>query len=111
MRSGFRPHDRDRTTEIMEGVLLGYWATLEGCWAAHKRGLYGYPVNRWSIKRTPNGMKLDRRSTVVYQGRLANLRPFRECLTPAHEERQEGDARWHRSVGLQSGQWGKCSDA
>ena len=63
MRSGFRPRDRDRTTESMEGVWMGYWATLEGCWAAHKRGLCGYPVNRWSIKRPPNGMKLDRRST------------------------------------------------
>ena len=29
----------------------------------HTRGLYGSPVNRWGIKRTPNGTKLDRRST------------------------------------------------
>ena len=62
MRSGFRPHDRDRTTESMEGVWMGYWATLEGCWAAHKRGFYGSPVNRRSIKRTPNDTKLDMRS-------------------------------------------------
>ena len=27
------------------------------------KGLYGSPVNHWSIKRTPNGTKLDRRST------------------------------------------------
>ena len=27
---------------------------------------------------------------VVYQGRLANLSPFRESLTPAHEKRQKG---------------------
>ena len=27
---------------------------------------------------------------VVYQGRLANLGPFRECLIPAHEKRQKG---------------------
>ena len=26
----------------------------------------------------------------VYQGRLANLGPFRECVTPAHEKRQKG---------------------
>ena len=63
MECGFLPHDRDRTAESMKGVWMGYWATLEGCWAAHKRGLYGSPVNRWSIKRTPNGTKLDRRST------------------------------------------------
>ena len=29
----------------------------------HIRGLYGSPVNRWSIKRTPNDTKLSRRST------------------------------------------------
>ena len=29
---------------------------------------------------------------VVYQGRLANLGPFRECLTPAHEKRQKGSS-------------------
>ena len=63
MECVFRPRDRDRTTESMEGVWMGYWATLEGCWAAKREGLYGYPVNRWSIKRPPNGMKLDRRST------------------------------------------------
>ena len=27
---------------------------------------------------------------VVYQGRLANLGPFQESLTPAHEKRQKG---------------------
>ena len=38
MGSGFRQHDCDRTTESMEGVWMGYWATLEGCWAATKEG-------------------------------------------------------------------------
>ena len=63
MRSGFRPRDRDQTTESMEG--FGWVNGL--IWRAvglhHKRGLRGYPVNRWSIKRPPNGTKLDRRST------------------------------------------------
>ena len=63
MECGFRPRDRDRTAERLEGVWKCYWAILEGCWAAHKKGLCGYPVNRWSIKRPPNGTKLDRRST------------------------------------------------
>ena len=63
MRSGFRPRDGDRTTESMEGSLLGFGPLWKGCWAATQRGLYGYPVNRWSTKRTPNGTKLDRRST------------------------------------------------
>ena len=42
---------------------MGCWATLEGCWAAQKKGVSGYAVNHWSIKRPPNGTKLDRRST------------------------------------------------
>ena len=76
MRSSFRPHDRDTAAEDMGEVWMGYWATLEGCWAAtHTRPLQS-PVNRWSIKRTPNGTKLDRRSTGGVQGRLANLGPF-----------------------------------
>ena len=63
MRSGFRPRDRDRTAERMEGVWMGYWAVWRGVLLQHTKGLCGYPVNRWSIKRPPNGTKLDRRST------------------------------------------------
>ena len=63
MRSGFRPHDRDQTTESMEGVRMGFGPLWRGVGLQHKEGFYGYPVNRWSIKRTPNGTKLDRRST------------------------------------------------
>ena len=48
---------------------------------------------------------------VVYQGHLTNLGPFRERLTPAHENRQEGCAGACGSVGLQNGQLGKGSDA
>ena len=63
MRHGFRPHDRDRTTKSMEGSLLGFGPDWRGVGLQDKRGLYGSPVNRWSIKRPPNGTKLDRRST------------------------------------------------
>ena len=63
MRCGFRPRGRDRTTESMEGSWMGFGPLWKGCWAAHKRGFNGYPVNRWIIKRPPNGTKLDRRST------------------------------------------------
>ena len=104
----FRPHDHDRTTESMEGVWVGYWATLEGCWAAHKRGFYGSPVNHWSINQTPKGTKLDRRSTGGVPRPLGKSWSFRECLTPAHSERQKGDAGGHRSAGLQNGQRGKA---
>ena len=63
MRSGFRPRDRDRTTESMDGSLLGFGPLWRGVGLQDKRGFAGYAVNRWSIKRTPNGTKLDRRST------------------------------------------------
>ena len=60
MKHGFRPHDRDRTTESMEGVWKGFGPVWWGVGLQHKRGFYGYPVNRWSTKRPPNGTKLDR---------------------------------------------------
>ena len=41
-----------------------------------------------------NGLQMARNLTgglpVVYQGRMANHGPFRECLTPAHNKRQKG---------------------
>ena len=62
-----------------------------------------------------NGLQMARNLTgglpVVYQGHLANLGPFRERLTPAHEKIQEGRVGACASVGLQNGQRGKCSDA
>ena len=63
MRCGFRPHDCDRTTYSMEESLLGFGLFIEGVLLEHTEGIYGYPVNRWSTKRPPNGTKLDRRST------------------------------------------------
>ena len=63
MRSSFRPRDRDRTTESMEGSLLGFGPLWKGVGLQREGGLYGYPVNRWSTKQPPNGTKLDRQST------------------------------------------------
>ena len=77
MGSGFRPHDRDRTTESMEGVWMGYWAMVKRGWAA-KRGVSGYAVNRWGIKRNPNAKKMDRGSTTLKQHRTPSFIPFRE---------------------------------
>ena len=93
MRSGFRPHDRDRTTESMEGVWMGYWSTLEGCWAAHKEA---FTVPRLTVG-VSNDLQMARNLTdglpVLYQGHLASLGPFRESLTPTHNERQKGERR------------------
>ena len=63
MRCGFRPRDRDRTTKMMEEVQVGFGPLWKGVALQHTRGLFGPSVNRWSIKRSPNGTKLDRRST------------------------------------------------
>ena len=60
MRCGFRPHDRDRTTYSMEESLVGFGLFREGVLLKHTEGICGYPVNRWSTKRPPNGTKLDR---------------------------------------------------
>ena len=93
MRSGIRPHDRDRTTESMEGSLLGFGPLWKGCWAAHKRG---FTVTRLTVG-VSNDLQMARNLTgglpVLYQGRLANLGPFRESLTPTHNKRQKGERR------------------
>ena len=51
----------------------------------------GYTVTRLTVG-VPNDLQMARNLTggllVLYQGRLANLGPFRERLTPAHEKRQ-----------------------
>ena len=83
MRCGFRPRDRDRKAKRMEGVLLGFGPLWRGVGLQHTQGLYGSSVNRWSIKRTPNGTKLDRRSTGAIPRPLgkprANPRTFNTC--------------------------------
>ena len=111
MRSGFHPHNRDRTTESMEGSLLGFgplWRVLD----CKDKG--GFRATRLTVGIS-NGLQMARNLTgglpVLYQGHLANLGPFRESLTPTHNERQKGNAGGHRSAGLQNGQRGKCSDA
>ena len=54
-----------------------------------EKGDPGYAVNRWGI----NDLQMERNLTgglpVIYQGHSANLGPFRECFSPAHESRSE----------------------
>src|SRR5918994_4702751 len=47
----------------MEQSLVGFGPNLRGVGLKHTRGLFVPSVNRWSIKRSPNDTKLDRRST------------------------------------------------
>ena len=90
MRHGFRPHDRDRTTESMDGVrwVLGQFGRVLGC---KERG--AFTVTRLTVGVSED-LQMARNLTgglpVLYQGRLANLGPFRESLTPTHNKRQKG---------------------
>ena len=77
MDHGFRPHDRDRTEESMEGVWMGFGPLWKGCWAANKRDFADLQM----AQNLTGGLP------VLYQGCLANLGPFRERLTPAHENK------------------------
>ena len=66
---------------------MGFGLVWKGCWAAHKRGLCGYPVSRWSTKRSPNGTKLDRRSTGAIPRPLGKPRAIpRKFNTRTREE-------------------------
>ena len=77
MRSGFRPRDRDRTTESMEGSLLGFGPLLEGVLGCNTKEALA--VTRLTVG-VSNGLQMARNLTgglpVVYQGRLANLGSF-----------------------------------
>ena len=111
MRSGFRSRDRDRTTESMEGSLLGFGPLWKGVGLQRERGFYGYPVKHWSIKRPPNGTKLDRRSTGAIPRPLGKPRTIPRKFNTYTQKEAKGGAGGHRSAGLQNGQRGKCSDA
>ena len=102
MEHGFRPHDCDRTTESMQGVWMGYGPLWRGVGLQDKRGFYGYPVNRWSIKRPPNGTKLDRRSTGGVPRPLAKTRSIPRMFNILSRKEAKGGAGGHRSAGLQT---------
>ena len=87
MRCGFRPHDRDRTAESMEGVRMGFGPVWKAVGLQHTRGLLGPSVNRWSINEVQMARNLTGGLPVVNQGRMTSLGPIRKCLTPTHENR------------------------
>ena len=90
MGSGFRPHDRDRTTKSMEGFGWVIRLSWKGV-GLHTKEAFTVPRLTVGVS---NGLQMARNLTgglpVVYRGHLANHGPFRECLTPAHEKRQKG---------------------
>ena len=93
MRCGIRPHDRDQTTESMEGGLDGFWATLEGVLGCTKEGVSGCAVNRWSMKRPPNGTKLDRRSTGAIPRLLGKPRAIPRKFNTRTQQETKGGRR------------------
>ena len=111
MGCSFRSCGRDPTPEDMEEVWVGYWAVWRGL-GCNTHEAFTVPLLTVGVS---NRLQMTRNLTgglpVVYQGHLANLGPFRECLMPAHEKRQEGCAGGRRSVRLQNGQRGKCLGA
>ena len=68
--------------------LLGRFGGVLGCNTQE-----AFPVTRLTVGAS-NGLQMAWNLTgglpVVYQSRLANLGPFRESLTTAHEKRQKG---------------------
>ena len=90
---------------------MGFGPVWKGVGLQRERG---FTVTRLTVG-VPNELQMARNLIgglpMLYQGCLANLGPFRECLTPAHNRRGKGNAGGHRSAGLQNGQQGKGSDA
>ena len=70
---------------------MGLWAVWRGVLLQHTKGLCGYPVNRWSTKRPPNGTKLDRRSTGSIPRPLGKPRAIpRKFNTHSQQETKRG---------------------
>ena len=111
MRSGFRPRDRDRTTESMEGSWMGFGPLWKGVGLQHTRGLYGPSDNRWSIKQSPNDTKIDRRSTRSKPRPLGKSRSNPKTFNSRTRKEIKGGTGGHRSAEMQNGQRGKCSNA
>ena len=93
MRHGVSPHDRDRTTESMEGGWMGFGPVWKGVGLQDERGFCGYPVNRWSTKRPPNGTKLDRRSTGAIPRPLGKPRAIPRKLNTRSQQETKGERR------------------
>ena len=70
---------------------MGFGPLWKGVWLQEKGGVSGYAVNRWSTKRTPNGTKLDRRSTGGIPRPLGKPRSIpRTFNTRSQREAKEG---------------------
>ena len=90
---------------------MGFGPLWRGVRLQHTRGLLDSSVNRWSIKRSPNGTKLDRRSTGSKPRPHDKSRSDPRTFNNRTQKEVERDTGGHRSAGMQNGQRGKCLDA
>ena len=88
---------------------MGFGPLWKGVGLQREKGVPGYAVNRWSIKRPPNGTKLDRRSTGAIPRPLGktrsiprtfNTRSHRETEGKREEVKQELQRRSKESIAL-----------
>ena len=90
---------------------MGFGPNWRGVGLQHTGGLFGPSVNRWSIKRSPNGTKLDRRSTGSQPRPLDKSWSNPKMFNPHNERKVEMTTGGELSAGMQNGQRGKCSNA
>ena len=74
---------------------MGFGPLWKGVGLQHSRGLFGPSANRWSIKRSPNDTKLDRRSTGSKPRPLGKSRSNPEMLNP-HTRKKARNDHWRR---------------
>ena len=99
-------------TESMEGVWTGFGPVWKGVGLQREGGFYSDPVNRWSIKRTPNGMKLDRRSTGAIPRPLGKTRAIpRKFNTHSQLEAKRGTLEGIGAPDCKTDNGEKSSDA
>ena len=93
MRSGFSHAIMIERPRARRGVrwVLGHFG--RGVGQQKERGFCGYPVNRWSTKRTPNGMKLDRQSTGAIPRPLGNTRSIPRTFNTRSQRETKGERR------------------
>ena len=73
--------------------LVGFGTNWRGVGLQHTRGLFGPSVNHWSIKRSPNDTKLDRRSTGSKPRPLGKSRSNPEMFNPHTRKKGRNDHR------------------
>ena len=72
---------------------MGFGTLGRGVGLQKGRGFYGYPVNRCSTKRPPNGTKLDRRSNGAIPRPLGKTRSIPRTFNTRSQQETKGGTR------------------